>query len=121
MDRTETHFTLADGRRLAYRDDGDHDAPAIVFNPGFMACRLTGRPAGGVRIITADRPGIGLSDPKPDRTVAEWPDDVSAHSATVRSRFGSGSPVPGDRESTRLKSSHRWRPLAGFSLEKNKR
>ena len=78
MDRTETHFTLADGRRLAYRDDGDHDAPAIVFNPGFMACRLTGRPAGGVRIITADRPGIGLSDPKPDRTVAEWPDDVSA-------------------------------------------
>ena len=32
----------------------------------------------GVRLIAIDRPGFGLSDPQPARTVLDWPDDVAA-------------------------------------------
>jgi pimeloyl-ACP methyl ester carboxylesterase len=31
--------------------------------------------AAGVRFITMDRPGYGRSDPKPGRTILDWPDD----------------------------------------------
>lgn len=72
----DTSMTLADGRVLAFRDLGERDAPAVVFNPGFMACRLTGRAAPGARVITVDRPGIGASSPSDRRTVAQWPHDV---------------------------------------------
>ncbi|MGH2908252.1 MAG: alpha/beta fold hydrolase, partial [Solirubrobacteraceae bacterium] len=34
--------------------------------------------AGGVRFVAVDRPGFGLSDPKPNRGHADWPEDVSA-------------------------------------------
>ena len=34
--------------------------------------------AAGVRFIGTDRPGFGLSDPKPGRGHADWPADVSA-------------------------------------------
>ncbi len=30
----------------------------------------------GVRLIVADRPGFGLSDPRPGPTLLDWPDDV---------------------------------------------
>ena len=76
-DGTDLQVTLRDGRRLAYRDLGDRDAPPVVFNPGFMACRVTGRPAAGVRVLSVDRPGIGLSDPAPRRSLLDWPDDVA--------------------------------------------
>ena len=32
----------------------------------------------GVRRITVDRPGVGYSDPKPGRTLLDWPNDVRA-------------------------------------------
>lgn len=32
----------------------------------------------GVRLIVADRPGFGLSDPRPGRTLLDWPDDLIA-------------------------------------------
>ena len=31
-----------------------------------------------MRVLCPDRPGIGLSDPKPDRTIAGYADDVEA-------------------------------------------
>ena len=67
--RTEGTFTLPQGRTLTFRDEGDAGRPAVLFQPGFMACRLTGRPADGARIITTDRPGIGGSGGDPKRTV----------------------------------------------------
>ena len=70
--------TLPDGRALAYRDIGAPGAPAVVFQSGFMACRLTGRSTDEARIVTVDRPGIGLSTPKRDRGVADWADDIAA-------------------------------------------
>ena len=32
----------------------------------------------GLRLILPERPGYGLSDPKPDRTLLDWPEDVAA-------------------------------------------
>ena len=58
----------------------------------------------GVRIVALDRPGYGLSDFQPDRTILDWPRDVEeAAEALGLTRFsvigGSGggltpSPVP---------------------------
>lgn len=57
-----------------------------LFNPGFMACRFTGRPAPGARVITIDRPGIGRSAARPRRAMLDWPDDV----AVVADHLGLG-------------------------------
>lgn len=63
---------LSDGRRLAYRDYGDPAGRAILsFHEG-LGCSLM--PPGthalaqrlGLRIIAAERPGFGQSDPHPD-------------------------------------------------------
>jgi pimeloyl-ACP methyl ester carboxylesterase len=50
---------------------------------GFGASRIARHPADdltarlGVRLVTIDRPGIGLSDPQPGRRVAMWAADVA--------------------------------------------
>lgn len=65
-------ITLADGRRLAYRDYGDPAGRAILsFHEGLGSSLL---PPGtqklardlGLRIVCAERPGFGQSDPRPD-------------------------------------------------------
>ena len=79
MTATQDHRVLAaDGRCLAVRDLGEPGAPAVVFSPGFMGSRLSGRAAPGARVITIDRPGIGGSSGRPGRTLLDWPDDVAA-------------------------------------------
>ena len=80
MDAPKT-ITLRDGRVLAYAERGDAAGPAVVHSHANPAGRLESwgaaqLEASGVRIITPDRPGIGASDPKGDRTVADWADDV---------------------------------------------
>jgi pimeloyl-ACP methyl ester carboxylesterase len=67
----------SDGRVVTFSDIGERDAPPVFFSPGFMGCRLTGRPASGARTITLDRPGIGGSTPQPNRTLLTWPHDVA--------------------------------------------
>jgi len=37
----------------------------------------------GVRLITADRPGYGRSDPKPGRQILDWPADVEQLAAAL--------------------------------------
>ncbi|MGH6945358.1 MAG: alpha/beta fold hydrolase, partial [Geminicoccaceae bacterium] len=73
---------LRDGRRLGYATYGAADGvPVLAFHgtPGsrFML-RAADAPAGrlGIRLIAPDRPGFGLSDPKPGRRIGDWPDDV---------------------------------------------
>lgn len=72
---------LRDGRALAYAEWGpDQGRPVLHFHGvpdgrfswgGGSACLER-----GIRLITVDRPGIGGSDPKPERSVADWPADV---------------------------------------------
>jgi pimeloyl-ACP methyl ester carboxylesterase len=76
-EQRDHQITTPDGRILAVRDLGEPGAPPVIFQHGFMACRLTGRPADGARVITIDRSGIGASTPRPGRTLLDWPDDVA--------------------------------------------
>lgn len=75
---------LRDGRRVAIACHGDPRGwPIFVFH-GIPVSRLghefTDAPARerGLRVLCPDRPGIGLSDPKPGRTIRGYPDDVAA-------------------------------------------
>jgi pimeloyl-ACP methyl ester carboxylesterase len=72
---------LADGRKLAYAEWGDREGSPLIECHGNPGCRVLVWDEGvaarlGVRLITVDRPGIGLSSPKPGRRVADWADDV---------------------------------------------
>ena len=73
---------LEDGRRLGYTQWGDPDGSPIFHCHGMPGSRLEHEADGavyaalGVRVITADRPGYGLSDPRAGRQVIDWASDV---------------------------------------------
>lgn len=75
---------LADGRRLGFDDLGTPTGRPVIYMHGGTTSRLTARLAAadaaelGIRLIAPDRPGIGLSDPQPGRTLSDWADDVRA-------------------------------------------
>lgn len=74
---------LADGRVLAVEDRGDLDAPVVIAHHGTPSCRLdvpggTEGARDGVRVITFDRAGYGLSTRRPGRTVGDVAADVEA-------------------------------------------
>ena len=75
-------MTLADGRTLAYVERGEPDGLPVVFHHGTPGSRHGQHPDPdvyrGVRFFTFDRPGYGLSDPRPGRQVADVAADVSA-------------------------------------------
>lgn len=75
---------LADGRRLAHLDLGDPAGTPVLYQHGGLSCsrdiafadaRCRER---GVRLVAPDRPGIGGSQRRPGRTVADWAGDVAA-------------------------------------------
>jgi pimeloyl-ACP methyl ester carboxylesterase len=74
---------LRDGRSMGYAQYGSDDGFPIVNAHGGLACRLDVAAANAVaaeadvRLISPDRPGIGLSDPHPGRTVLDWANDVA--------------------------------------------
>ena len=72
-------ITLPDGRGLGYAEYGDPDAMPVLYCHGFPSCRLEPSmlPVSGIRLIALDRPGYGLSDPLPGRTLLDWPRDVA--------------------------------------------
>ncbi|MFA4931436.1 MAG: alpha/beta hydrolase [Caldisericia bacterium] len=82
MALTDQTIKLTDGRVLGYAEFGDPSGKPVLFFHGFPASRLEGialdapSRAVGVRLIAPDRPGFGLSDPKPRRLFSDWPDDV---------------------------------------------
>jgi pimeloyl-ACP methyl ester carboxylesterase len=73
---------LTDGRTLGYAEYGDPSGKPVLFFHGATLSRLFGAAADasarrvGVRLIAPDRPGIGLSDPQPGRTLLDWSADV---------------------------------------------
>jgi len=75
-------FQLSDGRALGYSEWGPGDGAPVL---GFLGTSLSwlahlGEEApreAGVRLILVDRPGYGLSDLQPGRTLLHWPLDVA--------------------------------------------
>ncbi len=83
---------LPDGRRLGYAEYGREGGDPVFYFHGLPASRLEAAvldPAAqrrGVRVVAIDRPGFGLSDPAPLRSLRSWADDV----ATLASTLGIG-------------------------------
>ncbi len=75
-------LSLRDGRRLGYGEYGKPDGEPGFYFHGHPGSRLEPQFAdeaaadAGVRIIALDRPGYGLSDFQPHRTILDWPRDV---------------------------------------------
>ncbi|MBI2724047.1 MAG: alpha/beta hydrolase [Chloroflexi bacterium] len=75
---------LPDGRLLGYGQYGDPDGAPLFLLHGMPGSRLEGEiaheamAAAGVRLIAPDRPGYGLSDRLPGRTIPGFAEDVVA-------------------------------------------
>jgi pimeloyl-ACP methyl ester carboxylesterase len=73
---------LPDGRRLAYAESGDPSGTPVLLihgNPGSRYMRHPNEQLTrglGVRLIVPDRPGYGLSDFQPGRTLLDFPADI---------------------------------------------
>lgn len=79
------HSMKLDGERtLGYSDYGEPSGiPIFLFHgtPGSRLFGLEGDPLlerYGIRVIAPERPGYGLSDPKPNGELADWAADVAA-------------------------------------------
>ncbi|EPE24989.1 alpha/beta-Hydrolase [Glarea lozoyensis ATCC 20868] len=81
--RQNQTFILPDGRQLGYAEYGDHDGTPLLYFHGFPACRLEAYAVDDIarrrkiRLLSLDRPGFGLSTPQPNRSILDWPTDVS--------------------------------------------
>lgn len=81
--KADNVLRLQDGRLLGYGEYGDPDGRPLFFFHGTPGSRVQARgiaeaaAAGHARIIAPDRPGFGLSDFKPNRTLLDWADDVA--------------------------------------------
>lgn len=73
---------LKDGRQLTYAQYGDPNGKPVFFIQGTPSSRLL-RPDEeitrllGVRLVVFDRPGFGLSDYQPNRTLKDFPNDLA--------------------------------------------
>ncbi len=83
FDRTAQTAELSDGRRLGFAEYGNPAGKPVFHFHGSAGSRLERPPCLavlselGVRFISVDRPGHGLSDPAPRRTLRSWAGDVS--------------------------------------------
>lgn len=80
-DNIDLTIKLKDGRKLGYIDLGRSDGKPLFHFHGFPGSRLEAllladKAISEYRIISIDRPGMGLSDFKKNRTLLDWPDDV---------------------------------------------
>ena len=88
----EGSIRLRDDRRLAYVEAGDPQGAPVVFLHGNPGSRYMRHPDDaltrslGVRLVVPDRPGYGLSDYQPGRTLLDLPADV----ATLADALGVG-------------------------------
>jgi len=88
----EQTLRLRDGRRLGFAEFGRPDGQPCLYFHGHPGSRLEAEVAhepaasAGVRVIALDRPGYGLSDFEPARTILGWSRDVEA----VADLFGLG-------------------------------
>jgi pimeloyl-ACP methyl ester carboxylesterase len=77
-------LTTTDGRTLAYEVVGDPDGTPVFWQHGTGDSRLCKHPddavtaALGVKLVTADRPGVGGSSAKKPRSILDWVADATA-------------------------------------------
>ncbi len=83
MSAEDNVLLTRDGLALGYAEYGDAAGTPLMFFHGmpgsrFGAAILDG-PAkrAGVHVISPDRPGFGLSDFQPGRTLLDWPDNAA--------------------------------------------
>jgi len=79
VDRT---LRARDGRQIGFASFGDPDGVPVFYFHGLVSSRLEGALAHAaalrrnVRIVALDRPGFGLSDPRPGHRIVDFADDV---------------------------------------------
>jgi pimeloyl-ACP methyl ester carboxylesterase len=78
---TDGTITLPEGRRLAYTEWGNPKGSPVFYFHGTPGSRLwcpdeSATASANVRLVMPDRPGIGRSEVKEGRTLADWPTDV---------------------------------------------
>jgi pimeloyl-ACP methyl ester carboxylesterase len=76
-------MTLRDGRRLGYAVYGDPAGVPVLSCHGGLVGRLDASGVDeeaqrfGARVVSPDRPGVGLSDRWPGHSTLDWADDVA--------------------------------------------
>lgn len=73
--------TLPGGRVLGWAEWGPEDGVPVLLCPGAATSRWLGFGPGvvhslGVRLVSVDRPGLGVSSPSPGRTFADFAADM---------------------------------------------
>lgn len=84
--KADSSLRLPDGRKLSYAEFGRPDGYPVLYFHGTPSSRLEPLVFAedetiarlGLRIIAADRPGMGRSDFQPRRGFSDWPRDVVA-------------------------------------------
>lgn len=93
LHRVTDAITLRDGRRLGYAEWGSRSpgAATVLYFHGAMGspmrrCAATDAALRtlGLRYVMVHRPGFGASDPRPGRTLADWPGDVAQLADALR-------------------------------------
>ena len=88
-DRRSRTVALPDGRRLGYAEWGASQGWPLLFFHGTPSSRLglewaeDAALAHGVRVLSLDRPGHGLSDAAPGRTLLDWSLDVAGFADAI--------------------------------------
>ncbi|KAL3447134.1 Alpha/Beta hydrolase protein [Aspergillus insuetus] len=82
--RTDQTISLRDGRILGFAEYGAPTGFPVLYFHGFPSSRLEGSGVDGnarrrgLRIISLDRPGYGLSTFRPNQRIMDWPGDVKS-------------------------------------------
>jgi len=82
MNKTNQHIVLSDNRKLGFAEYGQEDGYAIIYCHGSQSSRLemhydmSFATKNGLRIITIDRPGHGISDFNPNGSIVSFAEDV---------------------------------------------
>jgi pimeloyl-ACP methyl ester carboxylesterase len=86
MSKLNQRFQLPDGRKLGYDERGPADGKPLFYFHGSPSSRVESAlyvsdellQSLNVRLIVADRPGMGLSDFQPNRRILDFPRDILA-------------------------------------------
>lgn len=75
-------YVLPDGRQLGFAEYGPRNGRPLIYIHGYPSSRVEAEPlsaaahARGIRILSLDRPGFGISTPQQGRRIMDWPQDV---------------------------------------------